>query len=172
MIATDKLEAILKKCRIIKEFATLPETTLGYYYCDRDYYVILINEVIRSDERLYRSVLAEEIGHYRMTIGDITPRKHMCYRDRLNVDKQELLAMKWATGFLVPTGMLLGFLREQKLLSLANLTDRFMVTPEFMMQKLEFMSKQNLVWDLDGKRSLYLGNFPGVHIYEKIGVEV
>lgn len=168
MIATEKLEAVLRKCHIIREFATLPEQTLGYYYCDGNYYVILINESIRGDERLYRCVLAEEIGHYRTTIGDITPRKYMCYRDRLKVDKMELLALRWATDFMVPTENLLDILREQKLPSVEMLADEFRVTYPFLMQKLEFMSKQNCIWDLDGKRSLYLGSFPSVHIYERI----
>lgn len=168
MIATEKLEAILRKCHIIREFATLPEQTLGYYYCDGNYYVILINESIIGDERLYRCVLAEEIGHYRTTIGDITPRKYMCYNDRLKVDKMELLALRWATDFMIPTENLLDLLRGQKPSSVEMLTDEFKVTSPFLMQKLEFMSKQNCIWDLDGKRSLYLGSFPSVHIHERI----
>ncbi len=47
-----------------------------------------------------------------MTIGDITPRKYMCYRDRLAIDKQEQLALKWACDFLIPTGILLDHLKN------------------------------------------------------------
>lgn len=82
LIETDKLENIIAKCRIIKEFILLPEKVLGYYYYDGSYYIIFINERIRGNERLYRTVLTEEIGHYRTTIGDITLRKYMCYADR------------------------------------------------------------------------------------------
>jgi len=167
MISTEKLDIILKKCHIIKEFAALPDQILGYYYCDGNYYVILINEKIRGDEKLYRCVLAEEIGHYRTTIGDITPRKY-CDRDRLKIDKMELLALKWATEFIVPTEKLLESLKEFKLPSIDMLVDQFQVTYDFMLQKLEFMSKQNCIWDIDSKRSLYLLNFPSIHIYEKI----
>ena len=168
MIATEKLEAFLHKCHIIKEFATLPDEILGYYYCDGDYYIILINESIRNNERLYRCILAEEIGHYRTTIGDITPRKYMCYRDRLRIDKMELQALKWAADFMIPTDMLLSYLQDRIQPTVAELVDYFFVTQEFMMQKLEFMSKQNCIWDIDGKRSLYLASFPSVFIYEKI----
>lgn len=168
MIATEQLEAILRKCRIIREFATLPDQILGYYYCDGNYYVILINDRIRGDERLYRCVLAEEIGHYRTTIGDITPRKYMCYRDRLTVDKMEQLALRWATDFIIPTDKLLNVIKKCIQPTIDFLVDEFQVTYGFMLQKLEFMSKQNCIWDLDGKRSLYLGNFPSVHIYERI----
>lgn len=168
MISTKKLETICRKCHIIKEFAPLPESILGYYYCDGNYYVILINESIRDDEKLYRCVLAEEIGHYRTTIGDITPRKYMCYRDRLTVDKMEYLALRWATDFMVPTGMLIDSLREWLQPSFDGLVEYFQVTNQFMLHKLEFMSKQNCLWDIDGKRNLYLANFPSVHIYERI----
>jgi len=77
MVETSELEALINKCGIIKEFAPLPKSILGYYYCNSDYYFILINESIKNNERLYRTVLAEEIGHFKTTIGDITPRKFM-----------------------------------------------------------------------------------------------
>ncbi len=168
MIETEKLDIIIRKCRIIKEYQPLPEAVLGYYYCDGSYYMILLNESIRCDTKLDRCVLAEEIGHYRTNIGDITPRKYMCYRDRLTVDKQEMLALRWATDFLVPTEMLLEALKNNLVTSLSDLSEYFMVTQDFLLQKLEFMSKQNGIWDLDGKRSLYLYGFPSVYIHEKI----
>ncbi len=168
MIATEKLEEILAKCRIIKEFATLPEPVLGYYYCDGNYYIILVNESIRNNECLYRCVLAEEIGHYRMTIGDITPRKYMCYRDRLTMDKQEQEAIRWAINFVIPTTELIDLLKRTKHPDIKDLEDYFFVTHEFLMQKFYFMSKQNCIWDIDGKRSLYLYRYPSVHIFEKI----
>jgi Zn-dependent peptidase ImmA (M78 family) len=168
LIETEKLDIILQKCRIIREYLPLPETMLGYYYSDEHYYFIMLNENIRSDERLDRCVLAEEIGHYHTSIGNITPRKHMCYRDRLTKDRQELQAIKWAIDFLIPTRLLLDVIVENKAVSLQELADYFMVTQDFLMQKLEFMSKKNGIWDLDGKTALYLYNFPSVYIYEKI----
>ncbi len=79
----------------------------------------------------------------------------------------EHLALRWATDFMVPTGMLIDTLREW-LPSLDGLVEYFQVTNEFMLHKLEFMSKQNCLWDIHGKRSLHLANFPSVHIYERI----
>ncbi len=76
--------------------------------------------------------------------------------------------MRWATGFLIPTRLLLDAISNNRTISLPELADRFMVTHEFLMQKLKFMSKQNGVWDLDCKTALYLYNFPSVYIYEKI----
>lgn len=168
MIKTEKFDIILQKCRIIKEYLPLPESILGYYYCDGNYYMIMLNESIQCNERLDRCVLAEEIGHYHTSIGDITPRKYMCYRDRLSMDKQELQAMRWATDFLIPTELLLDTIRINKTVTLPELSDCFMVTYDFLKQKFEFMSRQSGIWDLDCKTSLYLYNFPSVFIYEKI----
>ncbi|WHH58257.1 ImmA/IrrE family metallo-endopeptidase [Petroclostridium sp. X23] len=168
MIETEKLETILTKCRIIIEFAPLPESVLGYYNYDGDYYIILINECIRNNERLYRTVLAEEIGHYRTTIGDITPRKYMCYQDRIEIDKKELLALKWATDFLIPTSKVLDVLRDKLATSFSQLADYFLVTQDFLLQKFKFMARKNPIWDIDDIRYLYLYNLPSIHIFEKI----
>ena len=121
MIKTEKFDIILQKCRIIKEYLPLPKSILGYYYCDKNYYMIMLNESIQCNERLDRCVLAEEIGRYHTSIGDITPRKYMCYRDRLSMDRQELQAMRWATDFLIPTKLLLDTIRTNKTVTLPEL---------------------------------------------------
>jgi Zn-dependent peptidase ImmA (M78 family) len=167
MITTEKLETIITKCHIIKSFYPLPKSTLGYYYYDGDYYCILINESIKSSERLYRVVLAEEIGHYRTTIGDITPRKYMCYADRLAVDKKELQALKWATDFLIPTETLLKVIKERVASTVQELSDYFFVTHDFFMRKLGFMAKQKDLWDIDEERVLCLYSLPSVFIHQK-----
>ena len=166
MVKTEKMDEIIEKSQIILEFAPLPDQVLGYYTFDNGYYIILVNDSIKNDEKLYRTVLAEEIGHYRTTIGDITPRKYMCYSKRIQIDKKELLALKWATDFLIPTDMLLEKIKKETILNIHDLMDYFQVTKAFFMQKLEFMAKQQPVWDIDQKRSLYL-NLPSVFIYEK-----
>ena len=99
MIETEKLESIIDKSGIVKEFAPLPYSALGYFYSDGDFHVILINKEIRKDERLYRTILAEEIRHYMTTIGDYTPRRELTYSERIDIDKKELLALIWATIF-------------------------------------------------------------------------
>lgn len=167
MIDTEKLEEIIDKCGIIKEFAPLPDSILGYYCCDKDYYMILINEKLKNDERLYRTVVAEEVGHYKTTIGDATPRKYMCYRDRLEIDKKELMALKWATEFLIPTDMFLYAIKARTIHTQRDMIDHFYVTEKFFLHKLEFMAKQKPMWEIDEKRCLYLLNLPSVFIYEK-----
>ncbi len=50
MIESEKFDIILQKCRFIKEYLPLPESILGYYYCDGQYYMIMLNESIRCDD--------------------------------------------------------------------------------------------------------------------------
>ncbi len=156
------------RCSVIKRITNLPECIHGFYYCDGEYYIILINSNIKDNERLYRCVLAEELGHHMMTIGDMTPRKFMCYRDRLYLDKQERMAMKWATDFLLPTDKVLEAFRRNLADSIPEMAELFCVTEEFFLHKMDFMSKRNSIWPLDGNRSLYLYDFPSVWVYEKI----
>jgi Zn-dependent peptidase ImmA (M78 family) len=168
LISTEKLENITKKCRIITRFEPLDDCILGYYYSDKNYNIILLNQSIKNNERLYRCVLAEELGHYRITIGDITPRKYMCYKDRLTVDKQELLALRWATDFLIPSQMIIEALKTRAVNTFSELVDYFYVTKEFLMYKLEFMSKENSVWHIDSHRNLYLHKLPSVYIFDSL----
>ncbi|MDF2546096.1 MAG: peptidase [Anaerosolibacter sp.] len=167
MIETSKLENIISKCGIILEFRTLPDSTLGYYFFDGNYYMILIDDRIRNLEKLYRTVLAEEIGHYRTTIGDITPRKYMCYGDRLEVDKKEVAALRWAVDFLIPTEMLLDAIKNKFVRNLSEMADHFVVTEQFVMHKLEFMARKQSIWKIDDQKSLCLMNLPSVFIYQQ-----
>lgn len=167
MVETEALENIISKCRLTKVVHALPKSVLGYYFSDLEDYIVLINESILSDYKLYRVVLAEEIGHHMTTIGDITPRKYMCYRDRLTIDKQELLALKWATDFLIPTASLLTAIRDKLVTSIHELVEYFNVTHEFLSRKFEFMGRQNPMWDIGEDRVLCLHNLPAVHIFKK-----
>lgn len=167
MVNTSNLDEIIKNCSIIKKDVSLPSSIFGYYCYDGDSYYILINKKILENKKIYRCVLAEEIGHYRTTIGDITPRKYMCYKDKLEIDKKERVALKWATEFLIPTNSLIDYIKDKDILSITTLTDYFCVTKDFIMTKFDFMSKQKHLWPLDKTRSLCLYNLPSVFIYRR-----
>ncbi len=69
----------LKSVKLIYLYVTCLKKVLGYYHGETNYDFIFINESISDCESLYRTILAEEIGHYFTTIGDCTPKKHLCY---------------------------------------------------------------------------------------------
>lgn len=50
----------------------------------------------------FRCVLAEELGHHFMTVGDAIPKTHFCYHDRLKITRAEHKALRWAALHLVP----------------------------------------------------------------------
>jgi len=108
LIETTKLESILDKQGIILEFVSLDESILGYCFSNNKFHILLINEKIKNNERLYRTILAEEIGHFKTTIGDITPIREMTYNRKIEIDKKELLALRWATD-LWPKKNILGY---------------------------------------------------------------
>ncbi|TCO79089.1 ImmA/IrrE family metallo-endopeptidase [Marinisporobacter balticus] len=166
MIETSELENIIHKYHIIKEFTSLPESALGFYFYDGDYSMILISESLKNNERLYRTILAEEIGHFMTTVGDITPRRYLRYSEQIEIDKKELVALRWAVDFLLPTQMVLEVLRDRKACTVDELVDYFYVTKDFLMKKFEFMAKEKPIWKIDGKRCLYLYKLPSVFIYE------
>lgn len=166
MIKTEELEIIIKKCGIVKSFAPLPDHILGHYSFDGQYYIILINNKIKNLESLYRTVLAEEVGHYRTTIGDITPRKYMCLSDRIEVDKKELLALKWACDFLVPTDILVEIIKNRTDINMEILAEHFMITEKLLLSKFGFMAKIKPVWKIDETRSLCLFNLPSIFVFD------
>ena len=168
MIETEELESIIDKSGIIKEFAPLPYSALGYFYSDGDFHLILINKEIRKDERLYRTILAEEIGHYMTTVGDYTPRREMKYSERIDIDKKELLALRWATDFLIPTELFLKAIKDRLVGTIEEMLDYFYVTEEFLLHKLRFMAKKKMKWEVDDKRSLVLSCLPSLYVYEEI----
>jgi len=164
MVETAKLEELLRKHRIIMSYAPLDNSILGFYYCDGNYRIILINNSIKTNERLFRSVLSEEIGHHMTTYGDITKRKHSHYCYDSAVDKHEETSIKWAVDFLIPTASLLSVLKEHGFVSSEELEDYFCVTSNFLMQKFKSMLSESPVWDIDSERFLYLYNFPSICI--------
>lgn len=168
MIETEQLDSIINNSGIIKEFAPLPYSALGCFYSDGDFHLILINKEIRKDERLYRTILAEEIGHYMTTVGDYTPRREMTYSERIDIDKKELLALKWATNFLIPTELLLKAIKDRLVGTFEEMLDYFYVTEEFLLHKLRFMAKERIKWEIDGKRHLILTCLPSLYVYEEI----
>lgn len=65
-------------------------------YCDN---VIWINDRLPESRRV--CILAEEIGHYETTVGDILDQRD------LNNARQELRARKWAYNKLLSVGMII-----------------------------------------------------------------
>lgn len=79
----------------IDEKAALPDDIMGIYIESHSAEVILLNKNIQTTTEK-TCVLAEEIGHYYTTVGDISDQTNIANR------KQERCAREWGYFRLVP----------------------------------------------------------------------
>lgn len=100
----DKLEALQNLCHkegIIIEYATLKSGILGFYFKDENTpHIIALNKTILNDKMKHIEVLAEELGHYYTTCGNFTGSL-LHYRDRIELNKCEIKALRWACNYLI-----------------------------------------------------------------------
>lgn len=137
----DKLEALENLCHkegIIIEYATLKSGILGFYFKDEGMpHIIVLNKTILNDKMKHIEVLAEELGHYYTTCGNFTtPLLH--YKDRIELNKCELKALRWACNYLIS---------DEDVLSLSSQTNNYYEMSEILgvpynllIQKINFMS--------------------------------
>lgn len=107
----DKLGIIVKECNL--------KTRKGHCYGKR----IAIDKNLSNKEKY--CVLAEELGHYKLTIGNITNQNKMSNK------KQELLARKW--GYKKNVGLLKlieafnnGCTNKHEIADFLNVTDKYL----------------------------------------------
>ncbi|MBF4693978.1 ImmA/IrrE family metallo-endopeptidase [Fusibacter ferrireducens] len=141
-----------------------PSKIRGFYYKDLGDEIIVMNEDIK-DETEFRHVLAHELGHYFTTITTKSLSPYSSYLDILNTHRNESRAIRWACDYLIPTYDLLGYLKSQKGVSIADIALAFKVTEEMITMKFTIMSLERLYWKVDDKRSLVLTSLPSIYMY-------
>jgi len=101
----------------------------------------LSNSLLKEKASYFRCVLAEELGHHFTTAGNALPQTLFHYRGRLDVNRAEYRALRWAALYLIP-----GNKFQQALCSyLKNtweLAEHFNITEEMMKFRLELLIKQ------------------------------
>lgn len=73
-----------------------------YYHEDGLRPTIGIAKRISDNTPLYTCVLAEELGHYYTSAGQGLPVKGFSYSQRLDINRAEYIAQKWAALKLMP----------------------------------------------------------------------
>ena len=103
---------------------------------------IAINNQLESNEEKV-CILAEELGHYCTTIGDITDQTKVENR------KQELLARRWAYQKLIgPCDLIRAY--KDGIKGTYNLAEYLGVTEEFFIDAIEYYkSKYGLFYKID-----------------------
>lgn len=101
MKSIEEIYNLIEKEKIIYEEKDLSKIDSKGIYLEIDgLKVIAIDESIINENCTYISILAEEIGHYFTTTGNlIEPSKN--YMEKILKSKKELLARKWASNYLI-----------------------------------------------------------------------
>ncbi len=145
------------------EYVSFPSNILGLYYKEDGIPpVIGINKSIISNRKLFTCVLAEELGHHFTTVGDTTA-EYYSYADKLIVNKKETQALKWATELLLPINEIKQAVNN-KITKFHELAEFLQVTDQFLLARLEFISRQSSYIKLNDSRQLVLTNLPNIYI--------
>lgn len=128
--------------------------------------IIIINEVIFENSLLYNTVLAEEIGHYFVSKGDLVPYDTNSLKVDLNYEKEENKALRWALNYFLPTKKVVYFILKSNQVNIHELSEYFGVTEDFIMQKFYFLSLNQDKIKLSSTKFLILSSYPTIYIYE------
>lgn len=117
---------------IVVEYTKLKRPIRGFYCCEPGCQpVIGLSHALKSNHRLHRCVLAEELGHHFTSTGERISKRHHSIQDRLTIDKCEYKALRWAAMHLVPEDDLLDAIRDG-LYEIWELAEEFDVTENMM----------------------------------------
>lgn len=166
MKTINQLNKLIQTHNIIQDIDLLPKGKLGYYHHSSSGFYIILRDCpeMHNNDRLYKCVLAHEVGHYFTTIGTNEPMKTDTYTKRMRTLKEETKADKWAVNYLIDTDLLIEYLSSHTLAIVEDLVDHFQVTEDFILKKLKFMAEKKNYWHLKDKQYLCLSNLPSMYI--------
>lgn len=133
------LEALINEYRHIKiKIADMPKGLSGLYIDN----VILLNKCLNHNEK--HCVLAEEIGHYETTYGNITDLKD------IRNQKLELVARRWGYEKLVSLESLISCY-EDGYWSTEEVCFHLEITPEYLNSVLDsYIQKYGIYKEVNG----------------------
>lgn len=131
MRKTKDVITVIENEKIILEEINIPNTNGIYLKLPNINPVIGIAKYIIYDTSLYRSTLAEELGHHFTTFGDLVNSKDITY-----VNKLEFKAKLWASNFLISDADFVQAL-DSCITNKFDLCDYFNVTEETLDYKLK-----------------------------------
>jgi Zn-dependent peptidase ImmA (M78 family) len=168
MVTKADICALAEEQHLAIILAPLPKKIQGFYSFSDSGPQIVMNHNLCEWDPEYRSVLAEEIGHHFTSIHETHPQTGMSYYKRVQHDRIESKAMRWAANFLIPTEQLLCTIEDCSVSCIQELADTFQVTVELVNHKLYYMSCTAPYWTLRSGRELCLASLPSIYIYDPI----
>ena len=147
---------------------SLPNHIDGMYLkSESSYPIIVINKRIENDSMKFKIVLAEELGHHFTSVGDSRVMFNS-YTRRLQLDKSEITALKWATEYVLPLEKLKPAFFYFYYRQIDSITQELEVTQEFLLARLKFLSHRFDYIDLDDKKAILLTTLPNICTIEKL----
>lgn len=166
MTKFEQLLDIAEKENIIIKFVDeIPEVFAEALYISKfGIRMILMANILKSNTIRMTEVLAEELGHHFTSMGDNIEPKN--YFDKVNIDKCEAKALRWACNFLVPKDELIDALRKRPA-SIDELADGLSVSRDILIQSFYYLSLNNEYLQIEDDEFLILSNYPTLYIYNK-----
>ena len=166
MTKFEQLLDIAEKENIIIKFVDeIPEVFAEALYISKfGIRMILMANILKSNTIRMTEVLAEELGHHFTSMGDNIEPKN--YFDKINIDKCEAKALRWACNFLVPKDELIDELRKRPA-SIVELADGLSVSRDILMQSFYYLSLNNEYLQIEDDRYLVLSSYPTLYMFDK-----
>lgn len=156
---------LIEKENIIIEYVDFSPTIQGIYYKADGYLPIIgINENIVSNRKLFACVLAEELGHHFTSIGD-SSAEYYSLVGRINLNRTELAALKWATEYLLSLDEIVHAIKKG-FENIEGLSDFLCVTDEFLLERFKFMAKKQPYIKIEDNLFILLTNLPNIYLFK------
>lgn len=160
MNAYEKLLTEFSEELIIDDSADLPTKLKGFYSSSGSYKLVLLNRNLKTANEKY-CILAEEIGHYYTTAGDISDQSKIENR------KQEEKARRWAAKRIAS---LKGFIDafEAGCRTKEEYADHMDITEEFLTWSIDYYRKKyGLMTTMDKQYIIYFEPFGIMKLFEE-----
>lgn len=168
MIQTEALHKLIQDEGILLNYSVLPDGLEGMCHLIDGTSAIVIDERIVINERQYRTVLAEELGHHFTLSWNSVSRRKASIGGTIKYEKAELKAHRWAADYMIPTNPLLESLCQLQPITMESLAEHFAVDESLVTHKLEALAAEKFYWDLENGLRLVLTNLPDVYLYKAV----
>ena len=128
--------------------------------------MIFLDNSLKKDKNKHIEVLAEELGHFFTSVG-ISVGNIKTYSDKLELNKVENKADKWATNFLITDEEIISLVNKN-ITDINEMAEILSVPYEIVLKKLKNLSITKQYLDLGNGKHLILSNFPNLIIYQDI----
>lgn len=152
MDAYEELLAEFSEELTVDDSATLPTGLKGFYAASKSCRLVLLSKDMKTvNEKT--CVLAEEIGHHFMTVGDITDQSIISNR------KQEEKARRWAIRRIASLKDLISAF-EAGCRTKEEFIDYINITEEFLLWSIDYYKKKHgLMTTVDKQYAIYFEPF-------------